>query len=220
MDDHLEESLNLSIKKRTAFDEAQGRPFNEFARSQPESVQHELFRIDGLLKNAQQSYKGADDVIPRVRSELVRLRALFEDTKRKRKETDEIRDRSAKSTGVAQRAGERLEQVRVRNPGSGEFIKAQDAAGAADRQQQTDLSQLQEREAQLLIDEREYKKQMFTVILSAMEILIGPRIVSVDAAASFGDQIADSGRDIPEFFDPQIEVIRSELQTLRSEPLE
>jgi chromosome segregation ATPase len=220
MDDHLEASLKAGVKRRAAFEAAQGRPFNEFARKQPEAVQGELFKIDGVLKEAQQSSKIAEDVIPKVRSELNRLRALNDDIKNKRKETEAVRDRSSKSVKNSDRAEAKLEQARVRNPSSPEFTKAQDEFDVALRQKQADLTALEERESQLRNEEREYKKQLFLVVTTAIEVFVNARLTACAGIAPLGAKISEIGKEIPDFVDPMIEVIQTQLQTLRSEPIE
>jgi hypothetical protein len=118
MDNHLDSALRASVKKHAAFQEAQGKPFNEFARKQVEPIQDPLFQLDGTLKQGQDAIKSADSVIVEMRSELGKLRPLNDDIKAKHKDTQATRDCHTKSRRAVERAQQRMEGLRVKAPDS------------------------------------------------------------------------------------------------------
>jgi hypothetical protein len=219
-DDHLDAALRLGTKKRTAFSEAQGDGFREFARKQPGPIQDALFKIDGAMKSVLDAAKISDESISKIRSEIAKLRPLNDDIKAKRKQTQAVRDRFEKSQKATARAQERLEQIRAKATNSPEFAKAQDEYDIALKQRQVDQEAAEARDALLITEIGQYKQQFTVIVLNAMEQYA---FATASASASLvlaGQQLQQHAGYIGDFDDPGIEILQSELQQLNSEPIE
>ena len=221
MDKALEDIIKSNTKEVSEFNITQGQPFSDFARKQSnEDVAEILFKIDEQLKNLMEQTKQTYSAVPKVRSELNKLRTLNEDIKNKKKNRDAIKARSEKSSKAADRAETKLETLRIRNPSSPEFNKAQDEYDQWIRQKQADITALEEREATLVTEVKEYKKELFRTIVNALITYVGAKEEVCSSSASIGDQISDLGAQIPPYDDPTIETLQTQLQAYRSEPLE
>ncbi|OHS93913.1 hypothetical protein TRFO_39910 [Tritrichomonas foetus] len=221
MDGALEDALRAQVKEKAEFDAAQGQAYSEFSRKQTnESVSEVLFKIDEQLKSVQDAQKASNEALPKVRSELTRLRPLNDEIRNKKKNRDAIKTRSEKSAKAADRAEAKLETLRVKNPSSPDFTRAQDDYDQCLRQKQADITALEEREAVLVTETKEYKKELFKVVIAALGQFVSAKQQSAASLVSIGDQISELGGQIPPYDDPSIEVLQTQLQAYRSEPLE
>jgi hypothetical protein len=220
MDDRLSRASQQSLKKREGLASSQGRAFVGFVGKQPEVVQASLNRVNGILKQTQEPTKTADEVLPKVRSSLNRLRPLCEDIKAKRKATQALRERAQKSNKKVESAQSKLERLKLINPSSPEFSRLQEEADRAASQDQADRDALQTAEAKLAADEREYKKQLFLGLLTGLEEFGAAKSDAANQLIPIGAELAEAGNDIPEIDDPKITEIQTQLQALRDEPLE
>lgn len=219
-DGHLESVQRCAAKKRVAFEESQGRAFNEFARKQVDSVQGPLFKLDGALKQGHEAIKAADDAVPKIRAELLKLRPLNDAIRGKRKEAQELRERFEKSQKAAARAQERLDSLRARNPSSPEFARAQDEYDQAVRQKQADQGAADARALRLADDERAYRREFALGALRALEEYAYARASASATLVLAGRQLLQHGDAIREFEDPTIDILQSQLQQLSSEPIQ
>jgi hypothetical protein len=217
MDDHLEYALRASVKKQAAFQEAQGKSFNEFARKQVETVQDPLFQLDGTLKQGQDAIKAADSVIVKMRSELGKLRPLNDDIKAKRKDTQATPDRHAKNCRAVERAQQKMELLRTKAPDSPQFMQAQAEFENCTRQRDVDAATLEERGRTAVQEERQYKKQLWDVVLKALELYADAKKAAAGSLTTLGGQMRMQADAIAEFDDPQIETLLGQLQVLQSE---
>jgi hypothetical protein len=155
-----------------------------------------------------------------MRSELGNLRPLFDDIRIKRKQGQAVREKAEKATKAEQRAGARLEQLKDRDPTGIETAKAQQEFDQAVRQKGIDTTACEEREAQLVMEEKEYKRGVFLCILNTLEQYVNARSSACTNALSIADQIANLGDSFDFYEDPGVDLLRGQLQALRSEPIE
>lgn len=220
MDSALEDALHDCQKKRASFEQAQGNAFSEFTRKQPDCIAEALNRLDEKIKIAHESDNAADDALPKLRTELNKLRPLNDDIMTKRKARDSLKDKAEKSQKNVERLQVKMDQLKIRAPGTAECNKAEDEHEIACRTHQIDQQNYEEKEKAIIADEIEYKKQLFMVILNALGEYATAKGQSCASLVSLGDQIADMGQDIPTYDDPGIEILQTQLQGLRSESLD
>ena len=110
--------------------------------------------------------------------------------------------------------------LRLKNPSSPDFTKAQDDYDRAVKQKQADATASEERDALLVTEAKEYKKQLFQTILTALSQFATAQKEASDGMAPIGDKIKELAITIPTYTDPSIEVLQTKVQTLRSEPVE
>lgn len=221
VDSSLESCLKEVVKVQSHFDQSQGNSYNEFARKQTnESISDILGHISDNLKSLEEESKKATDALPKIRTDLVKLKTLNDDIKAKRKDTINKKDRAKKSANAAEKAEKKVEILRLKNPSSPDFSKAQDDYDRAVKQKQADATASEERDALLVTELKEYKKQLFQTILSALSQYATARKEASDGMAPIGDKIKELAITIPTYTDPSIEVLQTKVQTLRSEPVE
>jgi hypothetical protein len=220
MDDRLSNLVHESEKKRASFGLCIGRHFVNFVSNEPDSLQPPLNRISGLLAQTQDPVKEADNAFPRMRSALGGLRPLFEDIKSKRRLTQSVQERAEKSRKRRESLQSKVEVLRAKNPASPEFARTQDEYDRAVSQQDADEDALRQRGDQQAVDDKQYKKDMFLVVLNALELFATTRISGMDALAPFGAQLVTAAQEIPEYEDSSRDVLQTQIQTLRSEPLD
>lgn len=219
MDDSIGETLQHAQKHFALFGLAHGHCFSEFARKQPDQqVQDPLFRADEKVKQAEQFSKDSMDVLVDVRTELNQLRGLKDDIRAKRKNCAQIQEKAEKTIKAAQRAEAKLEQLRTSKPGSPEMQKAQDEYEVHIQQKQVDTANREERERQLEIEEKEYQKQTFSVILKALGMYATERVKSCEGIIQLCDDICLIGKEIRGYEDSGIEILQTQLQELKNEP--
>lgn len=216
----LENSVRSADKKRVKFEAGEGKPFTEFARKQPEVISDVLFRIDEKMKQSMAAQKQGTDAVPKLQSELMKLRPLNDDIRAKRKDTENLRQRAQKSTKAAEAANTKVSQLASRGTDNPDYLKAASQCEIATRQKETDIQVLEEREKRLVEEEREYKKQFFLTILNALGGYANDKGTSCASLVSIGDQLAVHGSEIPMVEDSGVEVLQTQLQALRSETLE
>jgi hypothetical protein len=219
-DGHLESAQRLAIKKRQAFEESQGRSFNEFARKQVDSVQAPLFKLDGALKQSHEAIKASDDALFKIRSEFTKLRPLNESIVAKRKDAQAVQDRFEKSQKAAARAQERLDSIRAKAPTSPDFARAQDDYDQCLRQKQSDQTAAEERALQLGAEERAYKREFALIVLKVLEEYAYAHASASSTLVLAGQQLQQHGESIRDFDDPTIDILQSQLQQLNSEPIQ
>lgn len=221
VDSSLESCLKEIVKKQSHFDQAQGNCYNEFARKQTnESISDILGHISDNLKALEEEAKKATETLPKIRTDLVKLRTLNDDIRAKRKDAHSKQDRAKKSASQAEKAEKKVETLRLKNPSSPEFSKAQDEYDRAVKQKQADATASEERDALLVTESKEYKKQLFQTILTALSQFATAQKEAADGMAPIGDKIKELAITIPTYTDPSIEVLQTKVQTLRSEPVE
>jgi hypothetical protein len=220
MDDRLTRAVQESTKKREAFIASQGRAFHSFLERQPEEVHGPLTRAHRLLVQTQETVKGADEVAPKMRNGLNQIRPLNDDIKLKRRLTQGIRERAAKSARRAEAAEQRLEALHARSPGSPDYPRVKDERDRAASQADADAEAAQQRDAQLAAEEVQYKKGLFLAVLGALEEFTAARGGAAAALAPMGEQIEQAGAEVPFFQDPGAEQLSAQLKALEGEPLD
>lgn len=221
VDSSLESCLKEIVKKQSHFDQSQGNSYSEFSRKQTnESISDILGHISENLKSLEEEAKKATEALPKIRTDLVKLKTLNDDIRAKRKDANNKKDRAKKSAGAAEKAEKKVEMLRLKNPSSPEFTKAQDEYDRSVKQKQADATASEERDALLVTESKEYKKQLFQTILSALSQYATARKEASDGMAPIGDKIKELAITIPTYTDPSIEVLQTKVQTLRSEPVE
>ncbi|KAH0788416.1 hypothetical protein GPJ56_007671 [Histomonas meleagridis] len=221
MDNAIESSFIASGKKHNYFGLAHGKVFTEFARKQPDQqIQDPVFRADEKVRKVEQFSKDASDVIPKMRTELTKLRPLNEDIKSKRKNYQAIRDRANKTTKAEEKANAKLEQLRATKPGTPEMQKAQDEHDMCLKQKQIDVSKADEREALLAKEEKEYKKQLFLTVLDSLEMYSKAKVNACREMIKISNEIESIGKEIRNYDDSRIEMLQTQLQELKNEPVE
>ena len=219
MDDSIGEALQYAQKHYDYFGLAHGHCFTEFARKQPDQqVQDPLFRADEKVKQAEQYSKDSMDVLVDIRKELNELRGLKDDIKNKRKNCNQVKEKAEKTIKAAQKAEAKLEQLRTSKPGSPEMQKAQDEYEFHRQQKQIDTTKRDEREKQLVEEEKEYQKQTFSTILDVMNMYAKGKIKSCELTLQLCDDISLIGKEIRIYDDSGIEMLQTQLQELKNEP--
>lgn len=218
MDDDLGSACNHASKKSKTFDATfSGKSYTEFTRKQDDSVQEVLFRLRDLYVEAGAGLKPAHESLLKVRSELVKLKPLHDDIKSKRKNAQSISDRLKKSIKTAETLEKKVQSLRASKPGSPDFQRAENDLEISVRQRDADKVADEERQALLVTEEKEYKKQLFLCILNALEMYVEGKRSSMGAIMPAG-QLAATAITIPEYRDSSIEALRTRIQEIRSEP--
>ena len=218
MDDELGKACSHSSKKDKTFESTfSGKSYTEFARKQDDSVQEILFRLRDLYVETGTSLKPASESLLKVRSELVKLKPLYDDIKSKRKNAQAVSDHLKKSIKTVEAAEKKLQTVRASKPGTPEFQRAENDLEIAIRQRDADKVADEERQALLVTEEKEYKKQLFLCVLNALEMYVEGKRSSMGAIMPAG-QLAATAITIPQYHDTSIDALRTRIQELRSEP--
>lgn len=217
MDQALEAALKATAKKHKAFVSAQGNCYSEFTRKHQENVQEVLLRVSEAVKKVDEIIKQGDDVLPKVRSDLVQLKPLNDDIKAKRKAAKTLKEKADKSAAKVASCQKKLETLRMKNPSSPDCNRAENEYDLAVRTKESDEATSEQRQEQLLGEEKEYKKQFFLCILSALEEYAQARQSACNEVIASAKEVAQIGESIPFYDDPQIEGLQSQLQALRSE---
>jgi DNA repair ATPase RecN len=220
MDDRLSRPVAESIRKRESFISSQGHSFRSFLDIQPDSVQPSLLRAHSLLKRTEDAVKIADEAVPSLRNSLSQLRPLYDDIKQKRKVTQALRDRAAKSSKKADSAASKLDVLQTKNPASPEVTRLRDEADRAASQKQADAEAVRQREAQLVGEEVEYKKKLFIAVLNALDDFTAAKGSSAEALVPIGEDLDKAGAEIPFVGDPLLDNLRLQLAQLEKEPLD
>jgi hypothetical protein len=150
-------------------------------------------------------------------SELAKLRPLNDDIKAKRKDTQATRDRHTKSCRAVERAQQRMEVLRTKAPDSHQFMQAQAEFENCTKQRDVDATTLEERERTAVQEERQYKKQLWDVVLKAIELYADAKNTAAASLTTLGGQMRMQADAIGDFDDPQIETLLGQLQVLQSE---
>ena len=221
MDQSLEASLTAITKRQSHFAIAQGPAYAEFSRKLlNDSISEILLKIDEQLKALQEKVKEGTDVVPKVRSDLMKLRPLNDDIRNKKKNTAAAKDRAEKSSKNAERCEKKVELLRLKNPSSPDFARAQDEYDRAVKQKQNDATAAEEREALFQTEVKEYRKQLFQTVLQALAMYAQAKQASAQSMEPFGDEIAELAKTIPPYTDPTIESLEKQVEDIRNEPAE
>ena len=220
MDTALENCLKSTVKKQSHFEIAQGQSYSEFARKTNESISDILNQINENLTGYFEEEKKGTEALPKLRSDLTKLKTLNDGMKAKIKERDNMKDRAKKSSNAADKAEKKLEQLRLKNPSSPDCARAEDEYNRAVQQRQADQTAYEEREALLVTERKEYKKQLFSCILTSLGEYAAAKKEASEGMYPFGDKIKEIAITIPTYTDPTIEVLQTQVQALRSEPVE
>ena len=218
MDDALDSAVKAAARKHKAFANTQGNSFTEFARKQPEGVQDSLFRLADVVKQVDTTFTDGDTSITNIRTALAQVRALNEDIRAKRKNATALTQKAEKSSKQVDAAEKKKNTAMVK--GSPDLARAENEYDMAVRQREIDSQAAEERNQQLKIEDREYKKQLIFAVLNALDEYVTTKQTAAASAVSIGNQIEQIGDVIPFYDDSQAEVIQGLIQTLRSEPLE
>ncbi|OHS98697.1 hypothetical protein TRFO_08672 [Tritrichomonas foetus] len=221
MDAALEQNLQATVKKVSHFQQAQGSSYGDFARKQMnESIAEILLKIDEQLKSVQEKAKESSDSVPKLRSDLMKLRPLYDDMRAKKKNTEAAKERAKKAAQATEKAEKKVELLKIKNPSSPDCQKAQDEYDRAIKQKQADATAAEEREALLVTETKEYKKQVFQVILQALAQFASAKQSSSAAMSPFGEEISELAGTIPPYTDQSIEVLEKQVEELRNEPVD
>jgi hypothetical protein len=220
IDDRLGRSIQEGTKRRSAFTGLQGKAFASFVGRQPDAIQSTLIRIGNVLNLTQDPVRLGEDGLPKMRTEIAPIRPLNEEIKMKRKLTQGLRDRVPKTTKKCEALDAKLEAMRIRAPGSPDVARLRDELECALSQKRGDTETLARREAQLVIEERDYRKQIFLNLITAFEHFAEGRGRCGASLQTIGAQLVQAANEFPFFDDPQAEALRAELETLRNEPFE
>jgi hypothetical protein len=220
MDDRLQLSIDEGAERRIAFTGLQGKAFASFVGRQPGALQSSLIRIGNVLNQIEEPTRLGDDILPKMRTEIAPMRAFNDEIKMKRKLTQALRDRVPKTTAKCEALEAKLEAMRIRTPGSPDIARLAEELECAMSQKRGDIDTLDKREAQLATEERDYRKQIFLSVMTALEQFAEGRGRCAAALHKIGAQLVQVANELPFFDDPQADSLRAELETLRNEPFE
>jgi hypothetical protein len=220
VDERLSKAASRGSKRRDALAGSHGKPFSAFVGKQPELVQICLTKVSGILAQTLEPIKTADDYIGKVRGQLNGLKLLNEDIRSKRKETQAMRDRAQKSRKKADGAQAKLGQSRAQNPPSAEIPRLEEEYQKTVSQKQSDQDALEKREDQFKTEVREYKKQLFLSVLTALDEFASAKVTSAEGLSSIGPQLQQAGGEFPDFEDAGLDAIQQQLEALQADALE
>lgn len=221
MDRSINVMLNNQTKEKSEAALALGKNFSEFARQQPiEGISDVLLRLNDTMKQIQETKSTGNDNIPTIKTDLTHIWTLNDEIKKKRKNVEQIQYRSERSAKTAEKAESRYEAAQKKNQDTPEFQKIHDEYDLAIRQKQSDLTAFEERKALFTTEEKGYKKELFSLILSSLSQYVSAKSHAASSLVPLGDQLSNLGNQIPSYTDTSIEILETELQAVRSEPIE
>lgn len=221
MNKTIDATVQSQQKGNSEANAALGKNFSEFAKKQPnESISDVIIHLEDELKKLQEKKASDSQNLVTIKADLSRLKILNDEIKSKRKNREQIKYRADKSTKAAEKAESRLNQYKNKNLDSPDAIKAQDDYDLASRQKQSDITALDERDALLMTEEKDYKKELFKVILSSLSQYVSSKSQIASSLVPLGTNITNLGSQIPPYTDESIETLQTELQAVRSEPIE
>lgn len=216
---HAENELAKACKCYTKFvkglEESRGQRFKDFSLKQPEAVSSVLFKLDEQIKREREPLLQYVGVVEAVRREFSKVKTLTDDIKRKRKETEKIADRAAKTEKEVASAQRKMETERAR--GGAGLAMAEERHNALVRQSESDNEAKDKREQLQREEEAVYKDAIFEVILECFRIMREARAEASAALAPIGDDIAAIAPEIPDTEEPTIGELRAEIETLETE---
>jgi hypothetical protein len=109
------------------------------------------------------------------------------------------------------------QSIRLKNPSSPEYSRAEEEAERGANQEKVDRDALDKRAAQLVEEEREYKRQLLLVILAGLEELATAKGNAAEEMAPMGEELAAAGAEVPDVGDPRRVDVQTELRVLRDE---
>ena len=212
----LSKACKCNIRFAKGLEESRGQRFKDFALKQPEAVSSVLFKLDEQIKRQREPLKEYVGVVEAVRTEFSKVKTLTDDIKRKRKETEKIADRAAKTEKEVANAQRKIETERARGGGTGLAI-AEERHNALVRQSEFDNEMKDKREQLQREEEAVYKDAIFEVILECFRIMREARAPAAAALAPVGDDIAAIAPEIPDTEETTIAELRAEIETLETE---
>jgi hypothetical protein len=220
VDERLSKAESRGVKRRNALTGSQGKPFAAFVEKQAQPFQICLTKINGILAQKLEPVRAADESIWKVRGQLSGLKPLHDDIRSKRKTTEAMRDCAQKSNKRVAGAQAKLDQSREKNPGSPEIARLEEEYQRAVSQKQSDQEALEKREGALKTEVREYKKQLFLSVLTALDEFALARVTSAEGLSPIGTQLHRAGGELAEFRDTGLDTIQQQLEALQADPLE
>lgn len=221
VDKSLNTIVNIKTKVKSEALAALGKNFTQFAQKQPtEGITDVLYRLNETLTQIQEKKSTEYDSIPTIRTDLSKLKKLNEDIKNSRRNCEIIQIRADKSSKVAEKAESRFESAKKKNQDTPEFQKIHDEYELALRQKNSNITAFEERKSLLVTEEKNYKKELFNIILSSLSQYVSTKSQTASSLIPLGDQLIDLSSQIPAYTDSTIEILDNELQAVRSEPIE
>jgi hypothetical protein len=107
--------------------------------------------------------------------------------------------------------------LRVKAPDSPQFMQAQAEFENCTKQRDVDAATLEARQRTAVQEERQYKKQLWDIILKAFELYAEAKSSAAASLTTLGGQMRMQADAFGEFDDPQIETLLGQLQVLQSE---
>lgn len=216
----LSDAIRDAQKKISIFNQAQGSPFSEFARKQPDTLVDVLNRLDEKIKLVFKTDNTTNEAIPTLKIELSKLRPLNDDISGKRKLRDNLKEKMDKSIKNAERLQSKLEQLRIKTPQSPEIGKVQAEYAVACRTRENAIASYNEKAEAIKTEDVEYKKQLFKTILNGFGLYSVARGQGCLPSVQIGKSIADLGRAILPYTDPGIGALKTEIQVLKTQGVE
>ena len=214
-ENEITKACKCNLKFVKAFEDARGQRFKDFALKQPEAVSSVLFKLDEQVKREREPLKEYVGVVEAVKREFMKVKTLTDDIKRKRKETEKIAGRAAKTEKEVASAQRKIETERAK--GGAALAIAEERHNALVRQSEFDNEAKDKREQLQREEEAVYKDAIFEVILECFRIMREARAPAAAALAPIGDDIAAAAPEIPDTSEPTIDELRAEIEALETE---
>ena len=218
MTDFLDNAINNEKKYRENEMKSLGNCFIEFTRKQPEIINDVLFKINDQLKLFEESNKISINILLKFKNNLESMKPIYNNFKAKLKNYDQIKEYSNKSTQLALKAEQKLQQSQ--NLPSQELEKIQNYYDQCTQKKQLDLAELENQEKIILIEKKEYKKQLFLSFTSSLSSFCQEKSNLYSSKITIAEKILNYSNQIPFFEDPSIDSLHAKLQSLRSELIE
>jgi chromosome segregation ATPase len=216
VDDALGDAITHESKAGQFYQRAQGTPFREYYRRQPDALSQLLNDLQSKINVIHEADASEAQALGVVRSDLERIKALHAGISTKRKDVERLTEQSNKSGKAVEAAQAKLNQMQGQGE-SPQLVGARDTLEMCTRQYDAHVQLRDAKAEELRGDEEKYKAELFGLALASFKKFAIDRLEKVRGLSGVSDEIEDIAAKIDYPTDTSIDALRTELQALDTE---
>lgn len=194
MDSALNDAGASSIKYSHDWHESSGHIFTEFYKSQPQDISEPLAEIQKQETERFAILQSNNEAYHKMKPDLQPIQSINAVMREKRKTIKDLDQNVQKMTKAYQNAELKSQRANVRNPSSPDALKAKAELDAAKQRKESAEKQYNHTNEQYQVDNKAYKKEIFTVLLNLLIDFSGKLTESCDKQIPIANEIAQQGK--------------------------
>jgi glycine cleavage system regulatory protein len=217
---HIEASLNSAIKHEVKsaqfYKRAQGTPFREFYRRQPDSVCQTLIEMQTKINFIHDADISQIPGLNALKADLSRMKHLHHAISAKRKDVEILNEQVQKASKVVSSAQSKASSTGL----AGDQMQtsaARESLAMATKQHDVYVQMRDAKAAELAVDDVRYKAELSALVLCALKKFAIDRLEKMKPVARLGAEMADLSPRIEYPTDTSMDALRTELQALDAE---